>query len=451
MADLNALIAQGGQFKAPPDPFAQYAQMQQLTQGQQANELHRMQMQEYARGASEQNQLRQLDPSAPDYLSQVTRINPKMGFEFGKLQQDALTAQTTRRTAQLEQQKKIRDFENQALRDLSLNPSPENIKAFGQDAVLLGLMTPEQADAKVRQYLSLPPEQLRSMLAGAGATAGELKPSTHVVDQSGIKSLVQFPAFGGVPSTLAQYRDVPLPADVQAQKLATARAGASRVAVTNVGETEYAKKVGGGAGEEDVTTYRNMQQLPADMAKVREILNILKKSDINTGIGAELFTVLDKARAQVLADKKAGNRATGTEYLDSLLGSAVFPQIQALGIGARGMDTPAEREFLRKVMTGTISLNKDTLIKLTELRAKGLEELGSRFNRRVASGEMDNFFKASGRRPSTINLGEPVIAPSAESQIPTAAPKAPPIFAVNPTTKQRIMSTDGGSTWTQAR
>ena len=44
MADLNALIAQGVQFKAPPDPFAQYAQMQQMQQGQTANELARYQL-----------------------------------------------------------------------------------------------------------------------------------------------------------------------------------------------------------------------------------------------------------------------------------------------------------------------------------------------------------------------------------------------------------------------
>ena len=47
MADLNALIAQGYQFQAPPDPFANYARMQQLDQGEQANQLNRMKMQEY--------------------------------------------------------------------------------------------------------------------------------------------------------------------------------------------------------------------------------------------------------------------------------------------------------------------------------------------------------------------------------------------------------------------
>jgi hypothetical protein len=88
MADLNALIAQGAQFKAPVDPFAQYAQMQQLEQASSTNQLNRMKMDEYQRGLQEQNALRGLDPAAADYLTQVKKVNPKLGFEFGKLMQE---------------------------------------------------------------------------------------------------------------------------------------------------------------------------------------------------------------------------------------------------------------------------------------------------------------------------------------------------------------------------
>lgn len=84
MADLNALIAQGAQFQAPPDPFVQYGRMQQLEQGQQANALNQMKMDEYQRGLQEQNALRGLDPASATYLQDVTRINPNKGFEYGQ-------------------------------------------------------------------------------------------------------------------------------------------------------------------------------------------------------------------------------------------------------------------------------------------------------------------------------------------------------------------------------
>ena len=85
MADLNSLIAQGFQFKEPPDPFAQYAQMQQLQQGEQANQLGQMQMQEYRRGMEETNAMRRLDPTSATYLQDITRISPEKGFAFAKM------------------------------------------------------------------------------------------------------------------------------------------------------------------------------------------------------------------------------------------------------------------------------------------------------------------------------------------------------------------------------
>lgn len=49
MADLNALIAQGYQFQAPPDPFAQYGKMQQLENSATQNRLAQQQMTENAK------------------------------------------------------------------------------------------------------------------------------------------------------------------------------------------------------------------------------------------------------------------------------------------------------------------------------------------------------------------------------------------------------------------
>jgi hypothetical protein len=111
MADLNSMIARGYQFQPEPDPFVQYGQMQQLEQNRQTNALNQMKMQEMQRGVEEQNQLRRLDPAAADYLQQVSRINPKTGFEFGKLRQEAktaeLTEQKTRGEVQAQQAKAI--------------------------------------------------------------------------------------------------------------------------------------------------------------------------------------------------------------------------------------------------------------------------------------------------------------------------------------------------------
>ena len=87
MADLNALIAQGAQFRQPTDPFAQYGQLQQLESARQANALNMMKMDEYRRGIQEQNALRSSIPSDfdinnPAHVNAVLRASPSAGASF---------------------------------------------------------------------------------------------------------------------------------------------------------------------------------------------------------------------------------------------------------------------------------------------------------------------------------------------------------------------------------
>ena len=93
-----------------------------------------------------------------------------------------------------------------------------------------------------------------------------------------------------------------------------------------------------------------------------------------------------------MGDKVARKKASDTEILDVMMGSEVFPMIKSLGIGARGMDTPAEREFMRKVLTGSIELDKATLIKMAEMRSNLARRRISKWNASIDSGELDSFY-----------------------------------------------------------
>jgi hypothetical protein len=59
---------------------------------------------------------------------------------------------------------------------------------------------------------------------------------------------------------------------------------------------------------------------------------------------------------------------------------------------------------LRKVLTGSISLTKDTLIKMTELRRKGLVSEAQRYNKRVEGGEFKNYAGATGRKVEVVTV-----------------------------------------------
>jgi hypothetical protein len=453
------------------DPLAQYGRIAAIQNAQQQNQLAQMQMQEYGRARQEEQDIRNRLAGGASLDSPET-VNFLMGSKSGrdilksfresqKLQADAKTAESALLDAKLKQARQF--LEN-------INPADPNApqlymqwhEANHRDRVLGPALaargiTAEQSRAKIEAAIAAGPaaftQMLQQSMLGIDKFTELNKPVTEKFDLGGAQVGVSRP---GLQPANYYMQKVPLPTAVEEQKGRIARAGAPTITVST--GKKYGETVAAGGAETDLAVYEAAQAAPNQIAKLDETLNILRTKDINTGIGAELFTVLDQARAQFLADKKAGMRVTSTQYLDSLLGSDVFPQISALGIGARGLDTPAERAFLRQVMTGTITLNKDTLIKMAELRRKGIESNVTKFNDLVDRGALDDFFAAR-RRPKekvTITSAPKTEAPSLAEQIPTgrspaAAPAAAPIYARNPATNERIMSTDGGNTWQPAR
>lgn len=189
----------------------------------------------------------------------------------------------------------------------------------------------------------------------------------------------------------------------EAQKARIAAAGASRQTVQlPPAESAYQTTVGKASGEADIASFDLAQRAADDLLKDFNTIDLLKTGKASTGITAELSLGINRLKADIGGDKEAARKVADTELLNALLGSDVFSNIQALGIGARGLDTPAEREFLREVVSGTISLNAETLRRMAEIRANVKERAIDRFNQRVEKGELDRFFQATGREKRKI-------------------------------------------------
>ena len=142
--------------------------------------------------------------------------------------------------------------------------------------------------------------------------------------------------------------------------------------------------------KENTAIYSSGQNAFRNIPKIDQTISLIKEGDPKTGFGADLINNINRVRSAFTG--KPIQSISDTELLDSLLGSEVFPQIGALGIGAKGLDTPAEREFLRKVMTGTITMDKQTLIRMAELRRKYEQRSLDTYNEAVDSGQLDPLF-----------------------------------------------------------
>ena len=125
------------------------------------------------------------------------------------------------------------------------------------------------------------------------------------------------------------------------------------------------------------------------LPKIDDLIGRLEKGDINVGPAAELKQAFDSAKVMFLQSKAANKTLSNTQILESMMGSDVFGLIQSLGIGARGMDTPAEREFLLKVMSGEKSLTRDTLLEMARMRKASINRDVMRYNDKRGSGEVE--------------------------------------------------------------
>ena len=170
------------------------------------------------------------------------------------------------------------------------------------------------------------------------------------------------------------------------------------------GQTKYGERLGTLRAEQDVELVNTANKSKNNISKIDMTLNQIQNSDVITGFGADIQKNVNRFAAKVLKDKKAGKQVADTEILDAFLGSDVFPQIGALGIGAKGLDTPAEREFLRQVMTGTVSMNKDALIKMTQIRRDIEKRSIDRYNSAVDSGELNDYFSSTKRQKKLIDI-----------------------------------------------
>lgn len=223
---IDPNIALGVRSVELQNPLNALAQFSQIQNAQNQNAMAQLQMREAETSAQEKNMLRRLDPTAPDYESQLFKVDPRLGIQYRKEQSATEASKAATASSLATAAKSKQELLGQALRDISGRPSDANITAHTEDIQASPLFSAEEkAKALVTQQtlLAIPFDQRQAYLASQGAKASELKPTTQTVNRGGATEVIQTPAFGGAPATVGSYADVPLPANVQAQKIEIAR------------------------------------------------------------------------------------------------------------------------------------------------------------------------------------------------------------------------------------
>ena len=382
---LDPNIALGVRGIELPNQLAQYGQVAQIQAAQQAQQMNALKMQEAQATMEERNALRQLNPTSADYESQLFKLNPQLGIAFRKEASAAAASKAQQQSHEVTTAQKKQEMIGQAYRDISSRPDDENIISHTRDILSSPFYDANEkaaVQARADQLLKIPIDQRQSFLAQQGAKAGDLKPTVQSVNQYGQTQLVRVPAFGGAPTSVGTYADVPLPADVQAQKLQSARAGATNVNVST--EKKYGEAFGTKIADVDIGKMTTAEKAPQLAENANRIIDLVKQGNVFTGPAADVK--LNIARVLNVAGASNDEKIANTESLIAGTGQSTLDAIKGAGLGTGQGFTDKDLKFLQGIAGGTIGLTPRTLTDLAELQHRVAVRSAEAWNKR--SGEM---------------------------------------------------------------
>lgn len=303
----------------------------------------------------------------------------------------------------------------------SINPeqfTPESVRAFQQSdasgtgqydfSLLQKSIDPFQAQVGTNEiafamfgqrFEELSPEQRRQVL-----TQQEFKPSVDTNE-------ISFSQFGKSFKDLSETERQSVLRKQQSNKIALESAKA--------GETSYLRTAGTKTAEYDTKMINEViPQAKRNVTELQNALRLIEEGDVNTGFSAEVKTNLQRVQNFFKQNPELVNQISDTELLNSVLGRDVFKAIGQLGIGARGIDTPAEREFLRQVITGTITLEKNTLKRLTQDRLERELSAINQYNTDLSGGRYKRYSDTFGVKLEPVDINAAKSAPKVIRYVP---------------------------------
>jgi hypothetical protein len=410
-------------------PLNRLAKFQQIQSGQQEQQFNALRMQEAQAAQEERNALRQLDPSSPDYQSQLSKISPSLGIAYQKEQLAARNAEASRSKAEIELKTARRKFIDDARRNLSSNPSDENIKAWAQDSVIENLYSPEEAESQAAQLLALSPSERTRVLASSGASAAELMPKPVAP-----------------PAMVAEYKFAKTPEGGgfvgSYQDFVTARAAADRApaqprqepapSVTTIVDPANPSQMiaidarryqGGGAGAPGVIGVSGKEPGAAIRQNKTEAGKTQLADDLDNL--RQSFKTLDEMRAIPSTQRNFASNilsATAATGAGQMLGRAT------------GTSAQVEREVINSARTRLVnSIKNATGMSAQQLNSnvelqtmlKSISDPGQPIE--AALRIIDDIEKAYVKSPAQPNKTEQIPLPSAGGARPTSASPASPL------------------------
>ena len=155
----------------------------------------------------------------------------------------------------------------------------------------------------------------------------------------------------------------------------------------------------------DNTLYDKVESAQKVNDKVGLMLARLDTMDADFGGKLQDWKTGLNAIVAEFGDEAAMRKATDAQFMAALQGSTVFELLKILGIGARGLDTPAEREFLQEVIAGRNTLTHGALVRMALNRASQGNDIYEQWNKKTYDGSLRAWYDFN-------NTSEKIYAPN---------------------------------------
>ena len=419
---LDPVIAGGYRGVEIPNALQQYAQVTGIQNAMQEQRMRALQMRQLEEESASRNQLRSLNPEAPDYEAQLMRVNPQLGMTYRKERVAAETADVKGREARLK-------YWQALVRNAATDPSDTVLQRLAVEAVRLRVADENEATSTLQTMLQLPLEKRRELLAQSGAApvtpktltlperyvpVGKLvfdrktqqwitPPQLEAPATRGAASSAKVPTAPALPKAPTGYRYTatgdlePIPGGPVAAKLGAAEAKTQQGAdqATQILDTLQ-------------SAYENLSTLNAIPSEKQGLMANAIASIAATGPGQ-------------VAGRVAGTKAqTERDVIQSARNQLLAAVKSATGMSAQQLNSNVEF--------------KTWLDSLTD-PAKSLEA------NQIILENMRKFIASGGKYSAKKGGGAVTTEPTAGAAM----------YARNPKTGERIVSNDGGNTWAPVR
>jgi hypothetical protein len=398
---IDASIALQGKLPQIQTPNELLTNAYSMQNAKQANQLNMMKMDEYTRGLTEENEIKnaltRLNPASPTYKQDRYNAFALKGPEGLKTlsaiereEAQAATAGVETAGKKITNASAAQTLAKKSFEDIYARPDDNNLKALYDDAVDSGLYDANMLAAMKRRMeniLSVPlgpvdPTTGRPDFSARRKAINEMQleakdrmPKPQYISQQNVM-------VNGVPTTreLQIIDGVATPVTGSSAETYNKPAASTIVNVDNKQESEFNKQLGGGQAKKVLEDKVNAENAAQMLATNKVAKDLLDKGMI-TGTGANFFVGLNKALNTAGIDFGGADAAANSQAYGGLMAANTAKIIKQFGAGT-GLSN-ADREYALKAAAGDITMDEKAIRKLIDLNSRAAQYIVNKHNKNV--------------------------------------------------------------------